>query len=192
MLWMVMQVSGSAWVSVTRVSAVLPCAVGLPTPPVIDGVRTHLVASNKAGTGALSTKNQRRLRKNTQHNKQMHQVQGAHVPVSFVSLCHGVLFERTARITHCSRRCMDRSSTNPSFVNARSKKKKTGGDASARASDLGCALRRAWCRTTTCFLPDEARCVRCNIKKVHWHEQTHGRQAQRSTTHTAKVVIQPP
>ena len=31
--------------------------VGLPTPPVIDGVRTHHVASNMAGTGAPSTKN---------------------------------------------------------------------------------------------------------------------------------------
>ena len=30
-------------------------AVGLPTPPVIDGVRTHHVASNMAGAGGQST-----------------------------------------------------------------------------------------------------------------------------------------
>ena len=47
----------TADVNVASASAFYTTLVGLPTPPVIDGGRTHRVPSNMAGTSAPSTNN---------------------------------------------------------------------------------------------------------------------------------------
>ena len=89
--------------------------VGTSTPPMVHGSRPQLRASNMTRRRAPSTKNVY-MTWNTS-NKRKKRLVSVNVPLlsSFFS---------RARITHFSRRCLDRSSTLPSFMKARSSKKR--------------------------------------------------------------------